>query len=83
LTYSYPRFTIIVKRVPAAICESCDEQFIPGDVGVWLSDEVAQVAAQLESTIAKEDALKDVVLNFNMDEDQLVSSGRVRKLALA
>lgn len=83
LIYTYPRFTIVVKGVPAAVCACCGEQFVPGDVGVWLGDEVATLAAQLQATVAGEDALRDVVLNVSIDEEQLVASGRVRKLAFA
>lgn len=83
LTYQFDRLQIVVKGVPVATCEGCDEEFVPGDFGVWLGDEVAKIADHLQSIIAQEDALRDLVVNFGVDEQKLVSSGRVRLPALA
>lgn len=82
LVYEFPRFRITVRDVPAALCNGCGERFVPGDFGVWLGDEIARLAAQVEAFLADEDALRGMEITMRLDGERLVNSGRVRKLSI-
>lgn len=82
LTYNFAGVQIVVSGVPVAACEGCDEEFVPGEIGVWLGDGVAKIAARLQSVLAEEDALHDMVVRVGVDEDRLIQTGRLQLPAL-
>lgn len=52
LRYEFDGFAIVVRGVPAAVCQNCGERYIPGDVGVWLGDYVADIAERVRRDFA-------------------------------
>lgn len=52
LRYEFDGFAIVVRGVPAAVCKTCGERYIPGDVGVWLGDYVADIAERVRRDFA-------------------------------
>lgn len=82
LTYNFARVQIVVRGVPVATCVGCDEEYVPGEIGVWLGDEVAEIASRLQSVLADEAALQDMVVNVGVDEDRLIRDGRLQMPAL-
>jgi len=82
LTYTFDRVRIVVRDVPVAVCVGCNEEYVPGEIGVWLGDEVAKIAERLQAVLADETALHDMVVNVGVDGDRLIRDGRLQLPAL-
>ncbi len=82
LTYTFERVRIVVRDVPVAVCVGCDEEYVPGEIGVWLGDEVAKIAERPQAILADETALHDMVVNVGVDGDRLIRDGRSQPPAL-
>lgn len=57
LTFERAGVQVIVQDVPVAACEACGEQYVPGSVGLALSDEVESVLAEMEARLGQESAV--------------------------
>lgn len=44
LTYHLEGLSITVKNVPASVCPSCGEKYIPGEVGIAINRQVRNFA---------------------------------------
>jgi len=45
MRYDFGDVLVVVENVPVIVCDGCDEVYVPGVIGVHLSDLVAQTAA--------------------------------------
>lgn len=49
LTYDNGDLKIVVNGVPAAICEQCGEEYVPGEFGVWLGDRIPEIVEEIRA----------------------------------
>lgn len=45
MRYDFGDVLVVVENVPVIVCEGCGEVYVPGVIGVHLSELVAQAAA--------------------------------------
>lgn len=74
LRYEFDGICIVVKGVPATVCQQCGEQYISGQIGVWLGTEVTRLAGKLRTLIDDEDALEGLKVQADLSEGLLQSS---------
>lgn len=73
LEYPFGDVCILVKGVPASVCQQCGEQYVAGDLGVWLGDEVVRLADKIRQVTREERALEGFKLQASLNEGQLHS----------
>jgi YgiT-type zinc finger domain-containing protein len=79
LTFEFAEFTITVQGIPAAICQECGEEYVPGEFGTWLGGEMARLAEFIRATEGF--AFEPVKVKY--DEKRLVPTGRHSQWATA
>jgi YgiT-type zinc finger domain-containing protein len=73
LVFQHDDLTITVKDVPVNYCDACGEQYVPGPIGLEISDAVDRVVreARREREAGSHYVAREVVLS----EGQLTTAG--------
>ena len=71
ITYHLDDLTITVKNVPASVCPSCGEKYIPGEVGIAVNRQVRNFAQSARESSVTEG---NVVLSAACAETQFARS---------
>jgi YgiT-type zinc finger domain-containing protein len=73
LVFEHDDLTIIVKDVPMAHCDACGEQYVPGPIGLEISDAVDHVVreARRQRATGSHYLAREVVLS----EEPLTAAG--------
>lgn len=79
LEYDFGDVRILLQGVPADVCRQCGEQYVPGDIGVWLGEEVERLVARIRAVADEEPAILGLSAQARVDERRLVPAERISK----
>lgn len=71
LTFEADDITIVITGVPVAVCLECGEEYVPGPLGVLISDKVAEVADRLRPVVERDDILKSIVITASLSDSSV------------
>lgn len=76
LHYTAHGVSVLITDVPMSICPNCGERYVPGPVGIAISDLVAEIVRNIEATGTSTELVAD-------GEIRLRAGKHLRELALA
>lgn len=74
LEFAFDGVTVIVDGVPATVCDSCDEAYIDGPLGVSISEFAAEIAEKIAASVRGRANVGDTTVRTRIDSHELTKS---------